>query len=86
MSSFCRKVRLRTDVVIEIHTMVNPPEDGTDEASIVSKARRCSSNCALLSVLSTETRIVLEIAVRKQIECYIGTDDNFDPPPFETFN
>ena len=64
--------------------MVNPPEDGTDEASIVSKARR--SNCALLSVLLTETRIVLEIAVRKQNECYIGTDDNFDPPPFETFN
>ena len=65
--------------------MVNPTEDGTDEASIVSKATN-SPKGALLNALLAETRVVLEILIRKQVTHWLGANDTFHPYTFETSN
>ena len=54
--------RICPDVVADWHTMVIPLGDGTDEAPIVSKARKIPKE-AVLSALLAETRLVLEIAI-----------------------
>lgn len=48
--------------------MVDLIENGTDEASIVSEAETFIEKRALLNTLWAETCVVVEVAIRRQIE------------------